>query len=551
MIIRRKYIGEILVEAGVITEQQLQDALAKQNGVPLGPTLVKLGYATEQDVAAAVAKTLGLEFVDLSSFEVDPAAAALIGEEVARRYRLLPIAFEGETLVVAMADPTNVLAIDDLHLRTGREIKTVVVAESDLKVAIARHCTGDLMEEAVESIDGEEQVEVVDERESEDAPVVKLVNLLLTQAVRERANDVHIEPQEKDIRVRYRIDGVLHEVMRSPRKIHAGVVSRLKIMGGMDISQRRTAQDGRFGLTIDGKQIDFRVATIPTVYGEKVVLRLLQRESVMRNLDDLGLDSKALERLKSSLAKPYGAILVTGPTGSGKTTTLYAALNVLNSIERNLITVEEPVEYRLNGVNQVQVNQKAGLTFAAALRSILRHDPDIVMIGEIRDEETATIAIESALTGHLVLSTLHTNNAPSAITRLTEMGIEPFLISSAVDCIVGQRLARRLCVHCRQPYDPDPAMMRELGLPTEDLPPKLYRPKGCKMCGETGYRGRIGFFEVVLMDDELQRLTVERASSESLYKAAIDGGMRPLKLDGFEKVKQGTISVEELLRVTV
>ena len=551
MILRRKYIGEILVEAGVITEQQLQDALAKQNGVPLGPTLVKLGYATEQDVAAAVAKTLGLEFVDLSSFEVDPAAAALIGEEVARRYRLLPIAFEGETLVVAMADPTNVLAIDDLHLRTGREIKTVVVAESDLKVAIARHCTGDLMEEAVESIDGEEQVEVVDERESEDAPVVKLVNLLLTQAVRERANDVHIEPQEKDIRVRYRIDGVLHEVMRSPRKIHAGVVSRLKIMGGMDISQRRTAQDGRFGLTIDGKQIDFRVATIPTVYGEKVVLRLLQRESVMRNLDDLGLDSEALERLKSSLAKPYGAILVTGPTGSGKTTTLYAALNVLNSIERNLITVEEPVEYRLNGVNQVQVNQKAGLTFAAALRSILRHDPDIVMIGEIRDEETATIAIESALTGHLVLSTLHTNNAPSAITRLTEMGIEPFLISSAVDCIVGQRLARRLCVHCRQPYDPDPAMMRELGLPTEDLPPKLYRPKGCKMCGETGYRGRIGFFEVVLMDDELQRLTVERASSESLYKAAIDGGMRPLKLDGFEKVKQGTISVEELLRVTV
>lgn len=551
MVIRRKYIGEILVEAGVITEQQLQDALAKQNGVPLGPTLVKLGYATEQDVAAAVAKTLGLEFVDLSSFEVDPAAAALIGEEVARRYRLLPIDFEGETLVVAMADPTNVLAIDDLHLRTGREIKTVVVAESDLKVAIARHCTGDLMEEAVESIDGEEQVEVVDERESEDAPVVKLVNLLLTQAVRERANDVHIEPQEKDIRVRYRIDGVLHEVMRSPRKIHAGVVSRLKIMGGMDISQRRTAQDGRFGLTIDGKQIDFRVATIPTVYGEKVVLRLLQRESVMRNLDDLGLDSEALERLKSSLAKPYGAILVTGPTGSGKTTTLYAALNVLNSIERNLITVEEPVEYRLTGVNQVQVNQKAGLTFAAALRSILRHDPDIVMIGEIRDEETATIAIESALTGHLVLSTLHTNNAPSAITRLTEMGIEPFLISSSVDCIVGQRLARRLCVHCRQPYDPDPAMMRELGLPTEDLPPKLYRPKGCKMCGETGYRGRIGLFEVVLMDDELQRLTVERASSESLYKAAIDGGMRPLKLDGFEKVKQGTISVEELLRVTV
>ncbi|MCL5292287.1 MAG: GspE/PulE family protein, partial [Actinobacteria bacterium] len=377
------------------------------------------------------------------------------------------------------------------------------------------------------------------------------VNLLLTQAVRDRANDVHIEPQEKDVKIRFRIDGVLHEIMRSPKKIQPGMTSRVKIMANMDIAQRRTPQDGRFGLTVDGKAIDFRVATIPTIHGEKIVLRLLQRESVMLNLDDLGFAAGTLEFFKSSLSRPYGAILVTGPTGSGKTTTLYAALNILNSIERNVITVEDPVEYRLASLSQVQVNTRTGLTFAAALRSILRHDPDIVMIGEIRDGETALIAIESALTGHLVLTTLHTNDAPSAITRITEMGVEPFLISSAVDCIVGQRLARRLCVHCRQPHEPDPDVVAEANLPTLDLPEKFYRAKGCKMCGETGYRGRVGLYEVLLMNEEIERLTVERASSEDIYRAATKAGMRSLKLDGFEKVKQGITSLEELMRVTI
>ncbi|MHB0975699.1 MAG: GspE/PulE family protein [Candidatus Aquicultorales bacterium] len=551
MAVRRKRIGEILIQAGVIDEEQLVQALAGQNGSFLGSTLIKMGYASERDIAVALASQLNLEFIDVASFQVDPSAAAQITEETARRHLLLPIAFEDGKLTVAMSDPTNVLAIDDLRIMTGFDIKPVVVVESELKTAIARHCTSDLMEEAIESVDDDYDVETSEEKETEEAPVVKLVNLVLTQAVRDRAGDIHIEPQEKDIRIRFRIDGVLHEIMRSPKKIHAGLASRIKILAGMDIAQRRIPQDGRFGLTIDGQAIDFRVSTIPTVFGEKLVLRLLQRDSVMISLDDLGLSMETLDTFKNSLSKPYGAILVTGPTGSGKTTTLYAALNILNATERNVITVEDPVEYRLAGLNQVQVNTRTGLTFAAALRSILRHDPDIVMIGEIRDAETALIAVESALTGHLVLSTLHTNDAPSSITRLTEMGVEPFLISSAVDCIVGQRLARRLCVHCREPYAPPIEELAKLRFPTDDLPDAFYRPKGCKLCGETGYKGRVGLYEVLVMNDEIERLTVEKASSEEVYRAAIQSGLKPLRYDGFEKVKQGTTSLDELLRVTI
>lgn len=552
MAIRRRRIGEILVDAGVINQEQLQQALAAQveKGTRLGFTLVNLGYATDRQVATAIASQLQLKFVDLSTFSIETPAATLISEETARKHMVLPIAFDGDYLMVAMADPTNVFAVDDLQFMTGYEVEPVVALESDLNMAIARHCTSDIIEE----MEGEQdafKVEVNDEKETENAPVVKLVNLLLTQAARDRANDIHIEPQDRDIRIRFRIDGVLHEIMRSPRKIHAGVVSRVKILAGMDIAQRRNPQDGRFGLTIDGKAIDFRVATIPTVFGEKIVLRLLQRDSVMMNLDDLGFSNQAVTSFKTSLTKPYGAILVTGPTGSGKTTTLYAALNVLNSIERNVITIEDPVEYRLGGLNQVQVHSRAGLTFSAALRSILRHDPDIVMIGEVRDGETAMIAIESALTGHLVLTTLHTNDAPSSITRLTEMGVEPFLISSAADCIIGQRLARRLCVHCRVPYKPDPSELQQVGFPTDDLPEVLYKASGCKMCGETGYRGRVGLYEVLVMNDEIERLTVDRSSAEDIYRAAVRGGMVPLRQDGFLKIKQGYTTVDEVLRVTV
>jgi len=425
-----------------------------------------------------------------------------------------------------------------------------------LLAAIGRYSRMDkTVEQVVESVaEDTEEVELLkgEEKDAEEAPVVKLVNLLITEAARERANDIHIEPQETDVRVRYRIDGVLHEVMRAPKQVQRGVTARLKILSGMDIAERRIPQDGRFGLTVDDKAIDFRAATLPTIHGEKVVLRLLVKESIMMNLDDLGFLKEALEQFKSSFVKPYGAILVTGPTGSGKTTTLYGVLNVLNSPEKNIITVEDPVEYRLQGVNQVQVNPKAGLTFGSGLRSILRNDPDIVMIGEIRDEETALISVESALTGHLVLSTLHTNDAPSAITRLTEMGIEPFLTSSAVDCVVAQRLARRLCKHCKESYTPSLKSLEDIGFPLKgNKPPTLYRAKGCNKCNNTGYKGRVGIYEVMLVSENIERLTVERATTDEIKKVALSEGMKTLREDGFEKVLQGTISIEEIMRVIV
>ncbi len=558
MVRLKKRLGKILVEAGIVSEEEIQEALESQNGRSLVRTLVELGYAKEEDIAKAIAEATGLPYVKLSNYEVDPAAIALIPEEMARRYSMIPIKIEGGNLVVAMADPSNVFAVDDLRIITGYEIKPVVATESEINNVINQFSRMDQDVEAmIESVEGEEvetaSVEVEEEVEDEDAPIVKLVNYLLTEAVRSRAADVHIEPQEDDLRVRYRIDGVLHEVVRSPKKIQLGMITRLKIMANMDIAERRLPQDGRFSLIVDGRPIDFRVASLPTIHGEKIVLRLLEKESIMMTLEQLGFSEETLKRFKSSISKPYGAIFVTGPTGSGKTTTLYAALNILNSIEKNIITVEDPVEYRLSGVAQVQVNPKAGLTFAAALRSILRNDPDIVMIGEIRDQETALIAIESALTGHLVLSTLHTNDAPSAITRLTEMGLETFLISSAVDCVVCQRLARLLCPKCKEPYIPSLEALRRVGFPLgegEEIP-TLYRPKGCDYCSQTGYRGRTGVFEVMLMSEEIEGLTVERASTEEIKKVAIAEGMRTLREEGLLKVKAGLTSIEEIMRVIV
>jgi type IV pilus assembly protein PilB len=558
MVRLKKRLGKILVEAGIVSEEEIQEALESQNGRSLVRTLVELGYAKEEDIAKAIAKATGLSYVKLSDYEVDPAATALIPEEMARRYSMIPIKIDGGNLIVAMADPSNVFAVDDLRIITGYEIKPVVATESEVNNVINQFARMDQDVEAMmESVEGEEveaaPVEVEEEVEDEDAPIVKLVNYVLTEAVRSRAADVHIEPQEDDLRIRYRIDGVLHEVMRSPKKIQLGMITRLKIMANMDIAERRLPQDGRFSLIVDGRPIDFRVASLPTIHGEKIVLRLLEKESIMMTLEQLGFSEGTLKRFKGSLSKPYGAIFVTGPTGSGKTTTLYAALNILNSIEKNIITVEDPVEYRLSGVAQVQVNPKAGLTFAAALRSILRNDPDIVMIGEIRDQETALIAIESALTGHLVLSTLHTNDAPSAITRLTEMGLETFLISSAVDCIVCQRLARLLCPKCKEPYTPSLEALKRVGFPLEEGEeiPVLYRPKGCDYCSQTGYRGRTGVFEVMLMSEEVERLTVERASTEEIRKVAVSEGMKTLREEGLLKVKAGVTSIEEIMRVIV
>jgi type IV pilus assembly protein PilB len=406
------------------------------------------------------------------------------------------------------------------------------------------------MDELTKEVAGEELAEGPIEAAIDEAPIVKLVNLIINQAISDRASDIHIEPQEKDVRIRYRIDGVLHEIMTPPKRVQSGLISRIKIMADLNIAETRVPQDGRVGLTVAGRSVDLRVATLPTVHGEKIVLRILEKESIMINLEDLGFLPESLEAYRSSFKKPYGAVLVAGPAGCGKTTTLYAALNVLNTVEKKLITVEDPVEYKLAGVIQIQINNRVGLTFAATLRSILRNDPDIVMIGEIRDRETALISVESALTGHLVLATLHTNDAPQALTRLTEMGIEPFLSASAVDCIVAQRLARLLCESCKQPYTPDEETLQTAGIThAKDEKLLFYKPVGCGKCKNSGYKGRLGLFEVMKVSEEIEKLSVARASSDEVGRQAVAEGMITLREDGIQKVKAGLTSLEEILRV--
>ncbi len=549
---------KIILDAKLVTLDQLNEAKETENGKSLLAVLDELGYASEDVVVSLLAKTLKLKVVDLQTTEIDPNAATLIDHDFAFRHRLIPIKINENQLVVAMTDPANVIAIDDIQIITGYDVQPVVSMESDILGAIEQYCQTDAnVEEMMESVadDLDTQEDVADEEQEdgdqEQAPVVKLVNLILTEAIRNQANDVHIEPCETDVRIRFRIDGVLHEMMRSPKKVQGGMISRIKIMAGMDIAERRVPQDGRFGLIVEGVASDFRVATLPTVYGEKVVLRLLAKDAILMDLNQLGFTDDSLERFQRSFSKPYGAILVTGPTGSGKTTTLYAGINILNSIEKNIITVEDPVEFRLPGLNQVQINTKANLTFAAALRSILRHDPDIVMIGEIRDEETALIAIESALTGHLVLSTLHTNDAPSSLTRLVEMGIEPFLVSSAVDCIVAQRLARKLCADCKEAYKPAKKVFSDIKFPVSiSKIDKIYRAKGCKKCNGTGYKGRIGLYEVLIVSEGIERLVAKKASNDKISKLAMAEGMTTLRHDGFLKVIKGETSIEEIMRVT-
>jgi len=554
-------LGDILKDMGLVTEEQIAAALSRQKETHkrLGQLLIDDGVLTELDLAKALAAKFGVSFLDLSDTQLEPAAAGYIDEKLARRYGAAPIRFlNNSTLLVAMVDPQNLLALQDLEIITGFAIQPAIASEEDIYGAIATiyRDRPDVDESAVEDAAFEEAAgELGDIREATDeAPIIKLVNSVIAQSVDDSASDIHFEPQAKELMIRFRIDGVLHEIMSIPRRMQAGVTSRLKIMAELDIAERRVPQDGRIGLMVGGKPIDMRVATLPTVYGEKVVMRLLDKSNVMLDLEDLGFSEKALKRFHKSLAKPYGAILVTGPTGSGKSTTLYAALNILNSPEKNVITVEDPVEYRLTGINQVQVNVRAGMTFSAALRSILRCDPDIVMVGEIRDRETAQIAIESALTGHLVLSTLHTNDAPGALSRLTEMGIEPFLTSSAVDCVLAQRLARRLCTQCREPYTATKEMLRK-----SDFPPEvcerddvvLYRAKGCSRCNTTGYKGRLGLYEAMIVSEAIRRLTVERKSADEISRVAAAEGMKSLREDGIDKVLLGMTSVEEIARVIV
>jgi len=556
---KRRRLEEILLSEGLLDERQLEIARAEQErtGHSLGRVLIDLGMVRESSLVEALASQIGLPFVDLAEAQIDPAAASSIPESVCRRYSAIPIRYEDNKIVVAMSDPANVFAIDDIRTITGMEVQPVVATRTDVAAAIQRLRGMDESVEDIAAAAAEEQTDAEDlskvKELVEDAPIVKLVNLLITRAVAERASDIHIEPQERDVRIRNRIDGVLHDVMRSPKSIQSGVISRLKIMADINIAERRVPQDGRVGLVVGGKAIDLRVATLPTVYGEKVVIRILDKSSVLLNLQDLGFADENFTRFETSFKKPYGMILVTGPTGSGKSTTLYATLNILNKSDRNIITVEDPVEYRLAGVNQIQINQRAGLTFASALRSILRSDPDIVLIGEIRDRETAQISVEAALTGHLVLSTLHTNDAPSAITRLIEMGIEPFLVSSAVDCVLAQRLVRVLCDRCKEPYLPTEEALVEARIPIPedgDLP-KLYRAVGCQHCSKTGYRGRMAVHEVMLKTEDIERLTAERRSAEEIARAARAAGMTTLRDDGVRKVLEGKTSIEEIMRVIV
>ncbi len=557
----RLRLGDILKEMGLVTEAQIEQAMSRQKETRkrLGQILVEDGVVNELDLSKALATKFGVPFLDLTSTRIDAAAGNMIPEKVARKYGAVPVRFlDDNSLLVAMVDPANIFALDDLRILTGYEIQPAIASEEDVFGAISRmHRVSDSVSENAEEKAArlEEETGVADIREAtEEAPIVKLVNSVIAQAVDDGASDIHFEPQAKECVVRFRIDGVLHEIMSVPRRMQSGVISRLKIMADLDIAERRVPQDGRIGLVVGGKPIDMRVATLPTVYGEKIVMRLLDKSNVMLNLTDLGFSEKSLKRFQYSFTKPYGAILVTGPTGSGKSTTLYAALNILNSPEKNVITIEDPVEYRLTGINQVQTNVKAGLTFASALRSILRCDPDIVMIGEIRDKETAQIAIESALTGHLVLSTLHTNDAPGALSRLTEMGIAPFLTSSAVDCVLAQRLARRLCKECKEPFKPTKEMLRKNDFPPETLDRHdvtLYRAKGCSRCNGTGYKGRLGLYEVMIVSEAIRRLTVERKSADEISRVAQAEGMKMLREDGIDKVLLGMTTVEEIARVIV
>ncbi|MHB0975698.1 MAG: GspE/PulE family protein [Candidatus Aquicultorales bacterium] len=544
-----------LIRRGILTKDDIDKIWdSRKRGQSFAKALMAAGV--DYKAIYTLLAQAGYIYVDLTTYQINSAAVSVVPEQIARKFLIIPIDFEGERLVVAMANPSDVVTTDDLYLMTGYPIKPVMAEESEIVEAINHYykMSESVQQEVDEILGGEaDSTSLLKLKEvTEEAPTVKLVNHIVSRAVNERASDIHIEPQERDLRVRYRIDGVLHDIMHSPKTIQAGVLSRFKVMASMDISETRIPQDGHCDLSVGGRMVDFRVATLPTVYGERITLRVLEKESILLRLDDLGLLPQSLARFKSAFTKPYGAILVTGPTGSGKSTTLYATLNVLNSEARNIVTIEDPVEYRLPGINQIQIEPKAGLTFASGLRSVLRTSPDIIMVGEIRDRETAKTAVEAALTGHLVLSTLHTNDAPGAISRLTEMGVPPFLTTSAITCVQAQRLARRLCKECKEAYQPSADALERIGFSVrEGEMPTLYKAKGCSKCNGTGYKGRVGVYEIMLVTDDIKKLAVKRATADEIKKVAVEQGMLTLKQDGFEKVRLGTTSIEEIIRVIV
>jgi type IV pilus assembly protein PilB len=564
-------ISDILITRGYITPDQLTAALDTQRGMPtpegLGDTLVNMGYLSQRDKWRCLAEQWGVDFVDLETHDIDPDVVKLVGQEICRRYKAIPIGRAGGRVVVAMREPNDIYAIDALRLIVGADVEPVLAEEEDILGAISRCYANDgTAKDAVNSMIRDidlDNVEVTTPKDSlddvsveqlremvEEAPIVRLSNMLITQAVMDGASDIHIEPRRDGLRVRYRVDGILHEAMQLPKKAQSSLISRIKIMASMDIAEKRAPQDGRISLLIEGKQFDFRVSTLPNVFGEKIVMRVLDKSAISIGLHRLGIMPKTLEQFENLIQRTYGIMLVTGPTGSGKSTTLYSVLSKLNSPEKNILTIEDPVEYEVQGLTQTGVNPRAGLTFAAGLKCMLRQDPNIIMVGEIRDGETALIAVEAALTGHLVLSTLHTNDAPGAVARLLDMGVEPFLISSAVCGVLAQRLARMICPRCKVSYQPPMDAVRRLGINTDSTQGvKFYRGKGCDYCKGTGYKGRTGIYELMTVNDEIRDLALKRASSHHIREAAIANGMVTLKADATEKVLLGMTTLEETLRV--
>jgi type IV pilus assembly protein PilB len=550
-----RFISDVIVDLGYASRERVEEAINQARVAGRSPeALLREHKLIDSDqLSRAVAERYGLDHIDLGSYHVDMGAANLLSVSAARRYRAVPVGYvDSETLLLAMADPANVLAVDDIQMMTGLNCQVAVAADDDVEALIGRL---NRLESAVtEAVEEEEEAEgaaeVTDLRESaDDAPVIKLVYSILGQAVSEGASDIHFEPEEGDMRVRFRVDGVLDEAARVPKRMIPGVVSRVKIMSDLDIAEKRIPQDGRVSVNVEDRRVDLRVTTLPTQRGEGASIRILDKSQALRSLDELGMDGEGRRRFQEAFGQAYGAVLVTGPTGSGKSTTLYAALTELNAVERNVVTIEDPVEYRIDGINQIQVHRKAGLDFAAGLRSILRADPDVIMVGEIRDAETARIAIEAALTGHMVLSTLHTNDAPGALARLQEMGIESFLTTSALDCVVAQRLARQLCAHCKRRTVLVADALAEAGFRVgADV--EAYEPVGCTRCNRSGYRGRIGLFSVMEMSERIKELTITGAPEPEIAAAAREEGMLTLREDGLLKVRAGVTSIEEVARVS-
>ncbi|MCZ6550646.1 MAG: type IV-A pilus assembly ATPase PilB [candidate division NC10 bacterium] len=564
MTVASSRLGEMLVKSKLISDDQLKKALTQQSsgGGRLGSNLVKLGYLSEEDITSFLSKQYGVPSINLAHFEIDQSVIKLVPAEIAQKHMVIPINRKGNVITVAMADPSNIFAIDDIKFLSGFKVEPVVAAETSIKNAINKHYdSAGLVQDIMRDFD-DRDVSTVDEsdegpdvgdlqRATEDAPVVKLVNLILSDAIKKGASDIHIEPYEKSFRVRLRIDGILYDVMQPPMKLKAAIISRVKIMSQLDIAERRLPQDGRIKIRMGQKEIDFRVSTLPTLFGEKVVLRLLDKSNLQLDMTMLGFEPQALQIFEKSILLPYGMVLVTGPTGSGKTTSLYSALHRLNTTETNIMTAEDPVEFNLQGVNQVQMKPEIGLNFATALRSFLRQDPDIIMVGEIRDYETAEIAIKAAMTGHLVLSTLHTNDAPSTISRLINMGVEPFLVSASTNMILAQRLCRKICNSCKEEISVPRQALVDTGFTPEEAKALVcYQGKGCMECNDTGYRGRIALYEVLAITDDIKDAILQGAAASEIKELGRKNGMRTLRESGLQKIREGMTTIPETMRVT-